>query len=96
MKDTKDPFATLRAYAEEAEKAEKAEVEQGPEMQMTQLGYEDPDVQAWRARIVKKMGGGDEFEDESLRMRKRNFDVVKDVTYGRSKGVAGRTRAAGR
>ena len=105
LKDTKDPFAALRAYAEEAEQEEK---KGEMEMQMTQLGYEDPDVKAWRARVVKKMGGGDEFEGERgegtgtgtglgvgaevVKVAK----VVKDVTYGKTKGVAARTRAAGR
>lgn len=29
-----------------------------PPLQMTQLGYEDPDVAAWRERVTVKMGGG--------------------------------------
>ena len=29
-----------------------------PPLQMTQLGYEDPDVAAWRERVAIKMGGG--------------------------------------
>lgn len=28
------------------------------QLQMTQLGYEDPDVAAWRERVAVKMGGG--------------------------------------
>ena len=80
LKDTKDPFATLRAYAEEAEREEN---QPSMEMQMTQLGYEDPDVKAWRARIVKKMGGGEEFEDECLE-RKKCIEVVKDIAFGKA------------
>jgi len=30
----------------------------GEELQMTQLGYEDPVVAAWRERVAFKMGGG--------------------------------------
>lgn len=47
-----------------------------PMLQMTQLGYEDPDVAAWRERVAVKMAGG----------------KVKDktgTTPGKSKGIAG-------
>ena len=92
-KETKDPFATLRAYAEEAERAESQE---GPEVQLTQLGYEDPHVKAWRDRVVRKMGGGEE-ELEERGQRKATVSVVEDVVpFGTTKGIAGRTRAAGK
>ena len=90
-KDSKDPFATLRAYAEEAEQAESQE---GPEVQLTQLGYEDPHVKAWRDRVVRKMGGGEELEETS--QRRTTVSVVEDLPFGTMKGIAGRTRAAGK
>lgn len=94
LKDTKDPFATLRAYAEEAEQAES---QQSNDVQLTQLGYEDPDVKAWRDRVVRKMGGGEELDAESRgNGRMASGRVVEDVSLGGTKGIAGRTRAAGR
>lgn len=87
LKATKDPFATLKAYAEEAEQAES---EEGKDVQLTQLGYEDPDVKAWRDRVVRKMGGGEELKESQPRRR------VEDVSLGKTKGIAGRTRAAAR
>ena len=92
LMDSKDPFATLRAYAEEAERAESQE---GPEVQLTQLSYEDPHVKAWRDRVVKKMGGGEEEFEETSR-RRATASVVEDVSSGMTKGIAGRTRAAGK
>ncbi|KAL8795071.1 MAG: hypothetical protein Q9195_002368 [Heterodermia aff. obscurata] len=89
--ESKDPFATLKAYAEEAEQAESRE---GPEVQLTQLSYEDPRVKAWRDRVVRKMGGGDELEETSH--RKTTASVVEDAPFGTTKGIAGRTRAAGK
>lgn len=85
-------MAALKAYAEEAELEERGGEK---EMQLTQLGYEDPDVKAWRARVVRKMGGGEELEDERKEGLGRR-GAVRDVTFGKAKGVAGRTRAAGR
>ena len=32
---------------------------QEEQLQMTQLGYEDPDVKLWRERVARKIGGGD-------------------------------------
>lgn len=94
LKDTKDPFATLRAYAEEAEQAES---QQSNDVQLTQLGYEDPDVKAWRDRVVRKMGGGEELDAESqANGRKATGRVLEDVSLGGTKGIAGRTRAGGR
>ena len=92
-KDSKDPFATLRAYAEEAEQAES---EEGPEVQLTQLSYEDPHGKAWRERLVRKMGGGDEELGETGPRRTTVMSVVVEDVSSRTstKGIAGRTRAA--
>jgi hypothetical protein len=65
-----------------------------PPLQMTQLGYEDPDVAAWRERVAIKMSGGKVNEGKGKGMtpgRKAGF--VKDDTGG-SLGISKRTRLA--
>ena len=59
---------------------------------MTQLRYEDPEVAAWRERVVKKMGGKEKLrEDEAVR-RIKATGTVKD-----ERGSGGRrTRRGGR
>lgn len=59
---------------------------------MTQLGYEDPEVAAWRERVVMKMGGKEKLrEEEGAGRRVRVTGTVKD------EGVGGRrTRRGGR
>lgn len=64
-------------------------------LQMTQLGYEDPDVQLWRERVVEKLGGVMEIEPGRAKAgekRAKSIGVVKDV--GKSSGIAKRTRLA--
>lgn len=64
-------------------------------LQMTQLGYEDPDVRLWRNRVVEKLGGVMEIEPDRAKegeKRAKSIGVVKDV--GKSSGVAKRTRLA--
>lgn len=66
-------------------------------LQMTQLGYEDPNVQAWRERVAKKMGGVVEMgtgNTEGVGMRVKSIGVVKDVVGKGAQGVAKRTRQA--
>jgi len=98
ISDAKDPFAQLRAYAQEVEESERAAKGGEEEMQMTQLGYEDVEGRAWRERVVRKMGGEVDVEegvgkDGSGRGGKR--EVVRDVGGRKGEGVAGRTRAMG-
>ena len=89
----KDPFAQLRAYDEEVEERERAEREGMVEMQLTQLGYEDPSGREWRERVARKMGG--EISEDELGKEPRR-EVVRDVGGGRKgESVAGRTRAMG-
>ena len=63
---------------------------------MTQLGYEDPDVQLWRERVVEKLGGAKEIEPDKaaeLSRRAESIGVVRDaVRHG--DGVSKRTRQA--
>ena len=60
----------------------------------TQLGYEDPEIVAWRERVIKKLGGGaDEEGGGAGRKTSRVEGTIKDTTFAGS-GVAARTRAA--
>ncbi|KAL8803661.1 MAG: hypothetical protein Q9182_003076 [Xanthomendoza sp. 2 TL-2023] len=64
------------------------------EMQMTQLGYQDPDALAWREKVERKMGGAGNGEDAAARERVQEIGVVKDVV-GKGAGAVGkRTRQA--
>lgn len=88
-----DSLAALLGYDE------RKESHQSPDdyLQMTQLGYEDPNVQAWRDRVVKKMGGVTEVgtaNPEGVGIRVKSIGVVKDVMRKGAQGVAKRTRQA--
>ena len=66
-------------------------------LQMTQLGYEDPNVQAWRERVVKKMGGVTEVGTgitEGVGVKVKSIGVVKDEVGKGPQGVGKRTRNA--
>lgn len=92
-KNEPDPLAALRGYGEPDHSQDKSE----QHLQLTQLGYEDPDVQEWRNRIVKKMGGMTESEtgnSEGAGKRIKSIGVVIDVLKGGTEGVAKRTRQA--
>lgn len=85
-------FAALWAYEEQ----EPAHESPQDFLQMTQLGYEDPDVQLWRERVVEKLGGAKEIEPDKaaeLSRRAESIGVVRDaVRHG--DGVSKRTRQA--
>lgn len=88
-----DSLAALLGYDER----EKSHQSQDEYLQMTQLGYEDPNVQAWRDRVVKKMGGVTEVgtgNPEGVGIRVKSIGVVKDVVGKGAQGVAKRTRQA--
>ncbi len=88
-----DPLAALRSYGDRDSSHETSD----QHLQLTQLGYEDPDVQVWRDRIVKKMGGVTENEagdTEGAGKRVKSIGVVKDVIKRGTEGVAKRTRQA--
>lgn len=92
-KNEPDPLAALRSYGEPESSPDKSE----QHLQLTQLGYEDPDVQEWRNRIVKKMGGMTDSEtgnSEGGGKRIKSIGVVIDVLKGGTEGVAKRTRLA--
>lgn len=59
---------------------------------MTQLGYEDPDVAAWRERVAIKMSGGKVKEGKAgTPGRKGGSDLKRETS---SLGIAKRTRLA--
>jgi len=61
---------------------------------MTQLGYEDPNVAAWRERVAVKMGGG---KVKGTPGRKSGGVGVREESVsrrGESLGIAKRTRLA--
>ncbi|CAL8574144.1 protein kinase activating protein dpb11 [Xanthoria parietina] len=71
------------------------------QLQMTQLGYEDPDALAWRATVARKLGGGGDGPGEGEgegdagggRRKIKEIGVVKDV-MGSMVPVGRRTRGA--
>lgn len=84
-----ESFASLHSFGEKERFRES--VEQPP--QMTQLSYEDPDVRAWRERVVKKLGGVGQIEPDAGK-RADGIGVVTDVGGRGAKGVGRRTRQA--
>ena len=64
-----------------------------PPLQMTQLGYEDPDVAAWRERVAIKMGGGKVKEGKGTTLG-RKAGTMKDDSGGGNLGISKRTRLA--
>ena len=65
-----------------------------PPLQMTQLGYEDPDVAAWRERVAIKMSGGKVNEGRGKGTTPgRKVGAMKDDNGG-SLGISKRTRLA--
>lgn len=84
----------LWAYGEQQEAAWDAADDH---LQMTQLSYEDPNVQIWRERVVEKLGGAKEIEpDKAAERGKRaeSIGVVRDVVSKGMQAVAKRTRQA--
>ena len=62
---------------------------QNQHLQMTQLGYEDPDVAAWRERVAIKMSGGKVKPGTPARK-----SAAGGAGKGESLGIAKRTRLA--
>lgn len=88
-----ESLATLLGYDER----EKSQQSPDDYLQMTQLGYEDPNVQVWRERVVKKMGGATEIgtgNTEGVGTRVKSIGVVEDAMGKGAQGVAKRTRQA--
>lgn len=84
-----ESFAVLQGLGERESFRES--IEQPP--QMTQLGYEDPDVQAWRERAIKKLGGAGQIELDTVK-RVEGIGVVTNVGGRGARGVGSRTRQA--
>ena len=59
---------------------------------MTQLGYEDPDVAAWRERVALKMAGGKVEEGTTPGRKKGMTTYGKGSTPGRGKSMAAKER----
>ena len=96
-------FNPLAHYDEDDHERQKLENQALSEqhLQMTQLGYEDPDALAWREKVIRKLGGAGavvggngDGDGDGGRRRVKEIGVVKDVV---TKAVGKRTRqAAGR
>ena len=67
---------------------------QDEQLQLTQLGYEDPDALAWRETVERKLGGGMAVKKEEGRVKMKEIGKVKDL-MGKGAGAVGkRTRQA--
>ena len=64
-----------------------------PQLQMTQLGYEDPDVAAWRERVTAKMAGEKPKSKGMTVTPGRKSGGKADLEAG-GLGIAKRTRGA--
>lgn len=88
-----DPMTFYAQHQDEEEDASKQE------LQLTQLGYEDPEVGAWRERVVRKMKGGGLKEKTPRKtdagVMGRTIGTVKDLVGSGAGSVARRTRHAG-
>ena len=68
-------------------------------LQMTQLGYEDPEAEIWRQKLTKKTGARVEKEEKggAVEVRIKSSRVtVKDDVGLRGQSISARTRRAGR
>ena len=82
--------SVLASYSEEMEGKEDEEAKQ--RLQSTQLGYEDPEAGAWRAKLMKKMGG----RGKEVEVRIRGIGTVRDeAELGAPQSVSKRTRRSG-
>ena len=61
---------------------------------MTQLGYEDPDVAAWRERVSAKMAGEKPKSSSKGMTPGRKSGGKRDVNEIEGLGIAKRTRGA--
>ena len=99
--------SALTAFASQAKGQDAVDQTIEP-LQMTQLGYEDPEALIWREKLMRKMGvneGGGMASDglrsqrlEGIEKRNRIGVVVKDSVVGSSRAgdsIARRTRRAG-
>ena len=66
-------------------------------LQMTQLGYEDPEAETWRERLRKKMGGKEvesQMETAGVQRKVKSIGTVRDSVRIGAQSVATRTRHA--
>ena len=91
----------LLGYDEEEEEEKKRMREES--MQGTQLGYEDPDAELWRERLVSKMGGKKKGSGATKGAgdgkgevgKVKGIGTVKDEGGVRGQAISRRTRHAG-
>ena len=90
----KDPIVALLGIHDEPEEKDEAARQN---LQMTQLGYEDPEVEAWREKIIKKIGGGKDPGNDKAEgvTRVKSTRTVKDVAGFGAQGTGRRTRNGG-
>ncbi|KAL9120359.1 MAG: hypothetical protein Q9187_003085 [Circinaria calcarea] len=82
--------SVLASYSEEMEQKEDEEAKQ--RLQSTQLGYEDPEAGAWRAKLMNKMGG----RGKEVEVRVKGIGTVRDEAgLGAPQSVSTRTRRSG-
>ena len=82
--------SVLASYSEEMEGNEDEEAKQ--RLQSTQLGYEDPEASAWRAKLMNKMGG----RVKEVEVRVKGIGTVRDEAgLGAPQSVSTRTRRSG-
>lgn len=82
--------SVLASYSKEMEEKEDEEAKQ--RLQSTQLGYEDPEAGAWRAKLMKKMGG----KGKEVEVRVKGIGTVRDESeLGAPQSVSRRTRRSG-
>lgn len=87
-----DPLATYPSSSDATPNANSHDL-----LQMTQLGYEDPDALAWREKVERKLGNitrKDNEEGEGKGRRIKEIGRVKDLTGKGAGGVGKRTRQA--
>lgn len=91
--DIKDPLtASLLASYDEHDVNDNS----GENLQMTQLGYEDPEASAWRERLMNKMnGGGKETKGKGTTPKAKAIGTVQDAAGVGLQSVSRRTRHAG-
>lgn len=82
-----DPMLYSASYEEDPDRVEEP-------LQMTQLGYEDPNVAAWRERVAVKMSGGKVKEGKTTTTPGRKGGGAKEESGKGSLGISKRTRLA--
>ena len=92
-KETRGSFSAIRHFPPDEGRKDEAD----DYLQMTQLGYEDPRVEVWRASVMEKLGGGMAAPNgvrDGMEKKMESIGVLKDVVGRNVQGIARRTRQA--